>query len=277
LSLPQKPGTLFGLSALLALALLAAGCGNPYRKNYVSTVNKWPLNTPSRILPPSGAPKLLTSTDTKADALSMLENGYLMVGRASFRDSRIDEEQALEQAGKVGAAAVMVNNKFISTLTESVPVGEWIPDKYIRTTERSILQEGSATPQVYERESTTVIEGEYRTRYVNQNTDVYDYEATFWAKSKPPVFGVFVRELDDAAKAAIQSNKGVIVKAVVKDSPAFDSDILRGDVLVGLGGEEIRHPDQFFDLVARNGGKTVTVSLFRSNQKKTVKVKLGTE
>jgi len=259
---------------LMVLGLLAAGCGNPYRKNYLSTLDQWPGKS-ARLLPLSGEPRLLSSTDVKSDSIAMLENGYLMVGHAAFRGARIDEKQALEQARSVGAAAVMVDKRFVNTVSESIPMNEWIPDRIIGTTERVVVTDGSETPKVVQKDSTTVIQGEFRTHYVQQNVDYYDYEATFWAKAAPPAFGVFVRELDDAAKAAIQSNKGVIVKAVVKDSPAFDADLLKGDVLVSLGGEPIRHPQGFFELLRQNKGKTVQVQLMRAGVKKTLKVSLN--
>ncbi len=272
-----KVRTLFAaLPALAILLLLSTGCGNPYRKNYLSTLDQWPGKT-ARLLPPGGPPRLISSSDVKSDSIAMLENGYLMVGHAAFRGARIDEKQALEQARSVGAAAVMVDKRFVNTVSESIPMNEWIPDRIIGTTERVVVTDGSETPKVVQKDSTTVIQGEFRTHYIQQSVDYYDYEATFWAKAAPPAFGVFVRELDDAAKASIQSNKGVVVKAVVKDSPAFDADLLKGDILVSMGESEIRHPEGFFQLLRENKGKTVTVRFVRGGVKKMVKVTLRGE
>ena len=264
--------------AILALFLgLAAGCANPYHENYLSTLEKRSKEELSRLLPPSGPPKLLTSTDMKADSLKMRENGYLLVGRAKFRSSPVDETQALDQAKKIGAEVVLVNHQYVNSATESVPIEQWIPSKQIDHNETTVVDNGSATPTVIQKQSSTVIQGEFQTAYVEQNTDYYDYAATFWAKAKPSLLGVLIKELDDKTKAMIGSNKGVLVRAVIKDSPAFNADILRDDVILSLGTDMVINPDQFFDLIKNHEGQEVPVGIYRAGNNMTVNVTIGKE
>lgn len=266
------------LTTTLFLMLgLTAGCSNPYHENYLSTLEKRNKEELSRILPPSGPPKLVTSNDLKADSLRMRENGYLLVGRVTFRSSPVDEAQSLDQAKKIGAEVVLVNHKYVNSATESVPIEQWIPGQQIDHNETTVVDNGSATPTVIQKQSSTTVQGEFRTAYVEQNMDYYDYSATFWAKAKPSLFGVLVRALDDKTKAAIGSNKGVLVRAVVKDSPAFEADILRDDVILSLGNDMVRDPDQFFDLMKNHEGEEVPVGIYRAGSNMTVNVKIGRE
>lgn len=266
------------ISTVLAVFLgLAAGCTNPYHENYLSTLDKRNKEELSRILPPSGPPRLVTSGDLKADSLKMRENGYLLVGRAKFRSTMIDETQALDQARKSGAEVVLVNHKYVNSAAESVPIEQWIPGKEIDHNETTVVQDGSATPTVIQKQSSTTVQGEFQTAYVEENMDYYDYAATFWAKAKPSLFGVLVKELDEKTKAMIGSNKGVLVRAVIKGSPAFMADILRDDVILSLGNDMVVDPDQFFDLMMRHQGEEVAVGLYRAGNNMTLNVTIGKE
>jgi hypothetical protein len=270
---PCPPGLLAGI----LLIALAGGCANPYMKNYVSTRETDTDEESLAVLPSSGQPHLVTTQNAKADALNLRENGYILLGRSKFRSSLLDEKDALAQARKIGAEVVMVMHKFVNTTTESLPMSEYIPGQVTQNSEQTVIDDGKGKPKVVERYSTTVTEGEYHTTYVEQSTDYYDYSATYWAKAKPPVFGVHVKALDDATKSELGTNKGVLVRLAVKNSPAYEADILRGDVLLSFGGTEVRDPDQFFTLVKKYEGKKVPVLIYRSGQNLSVDVTLGTE
>jgi len=83
--------------------------------------------------------------------------------------------------------------------------------------------------------------------------------------------------LDDETRQKIQSNKGVIVQAVINDSPAFTADVLRHDVITKFADEAVINTDQFFDLVVRNSGRNVQVELNRNGELKTISVQLKAE
>ena len=252
--------------SLFCLVVLTSGCVNPYVKNYQSADNQKHPSENQPLLPFSGQPQLVTSQDLKADALKMRENGYILLGHSKFQASPINEKLALNQAKKIGAEVVMVNHKFVATKSESVPMSTWIPGQQTDQTERVIIQNGTNTPKVIDRTVTTTTQGEYQTSYVEQSVDYYDYAASFWAKAKAPIFGVNVQALDEATKAELGTQKGVVVRVVVTDSPAYEADILRGDVLLSLQDEVIRDPQQFFNLVDKYSGQTVTVLIYRSGQ-----------
>jgi len=253
--------------ALGFLAFATGGCVNPYIRNYEPAAAKNTRSENVALLPtPSGQARLVTSNDLKADALKMRENGYILLGRSKFQASPINEKMALEQATKIGADVVMVEHKFVSTKTESLPMSTYIPGQQIEQTENVVIQNGQDKPKVISRTVTTTTQGEYQTNYVEQSTDYYDYSASYWALAKAPIFGVYVKALDDAMKVELGTQKGVLVRVVVKNSPAYEADILGGDVLLSMQGEPIRDPDQFFQLVDKNAGQTVSVLVYRAGQ-----------
>jgi membrane-associated protease RseP (regulator of RpoE activity) len=261
--------------ALGWIAVLASGCVNPYIRNYQPAEIKNLRFEKTTLLAPSGEPRLVTSEDLKGDALKMRENGYVLLGRSKFQAAPVDEKLALAQARKIGAEVVMVSHKFVQTKSETLPMSTWIPGQEVDQTEHVVVQNGKDQPKVIDHTTTTFTQGEYQTAYVEQSTDYFDYSASFWAKGKAPTFGVNVKALDDQTKSELGTNKGVLVRVVVKDSPAFEADILQGDVLLGFGDTEIRDPDQFFSLVEQNHGKTVSVLLYRNGQNLTKDIPIG--
>ncbi len=100
----------------------------------------------------------------------------------------------------------------------------------------------------------------------------YDYFASYWIKLKPPVFGVHVRELSPELKQKIGSNKGVVVIAVEKGSPAFAADILRGDILKRIGNQEVLDPKTFSETTSQYAGKKVTVIFLRDGKELTKEI-----
>lgn len=269
--LPIKALALLGLVALF-------GCANPYRASYVSTLERWPSGEAGRLLPTTGtAAEIVTSSDMRRDAIRMMENGYLLLGRSRFSGANVDPAGARKVAEEIGAAVVLVSSKYADSITQSVPMTEYIPPRQETYTESGYVQVTPDSGYWYDREMTRTIEGEFQTRYVPQTTDYYDYAATYWAKSKPPIFGVLVRDLSAEERAEQQTNRGVLVRAVIKGSPAFAADFVRDDVITSFAGEVIYDRDRFFELVAAHQGEEVAVEVLRRGEPQTVTVPLRRE
>jgi hypothetical protein len=260
------------LATVGILTFLIVSCGNPYRSSYLSTLNRQGSWQQSAILPPSGPPRLVTSEDMESDTQRMRENGYLLLGRSQFQSATVDEKQALAQAKTVGAEVVMVNRRFASRVTESVPMTEWIPGQRTDQTEQVVILEEDKKPKVVQRTTTTEVQGEFRTTYVDQSVSYFEFAATYWARMKPPAFGVNVKELSHDAKVELGTNKGVQVRVVLKGSPAYDADLLKDDIILTVNGEDVTDPRGFFALVNKNKGKTVPVTVYRRGQLSTFRV-----
>jgi hypothetical protein len=264
---------------ILSLACLTAGCvSNPYHRNYSSTLSEHvPKTEATGFVATAGEPRLLSTNDIREDAIKLLEQGYFPIGRAKFREQLIDGQAALEQAREVGADVVLVKQVHVGTATYSVPVSDWTPDRTIVTNESAQTRDQATNNvQSFDKQTVTIIEGEYQTRYQAETVDYYDHTAVFWKKTLDPLFGVCVAELDDAQRKSIQSNKGVAVRAVIKRSPAFLADLFRGDILRRFAGKDVLDADEFFGLVAANAGKTVDLEFWRDGQNIQKKVSLRT-
>lgn len=264
-------------TGLTVLVFALAGCANPYRDHYESTLERWPSGEAARLLPPTGPVEIVTSQDMRRDAVRMMENGYLLLGRSRFSGANADPGGARKQAEEIGAAVVLVATKYADSITETVPMTEYIPPREERYTESGYVQVSPDSGYWYDREVTRTIAGEFQTAYVPQTTDYYEYAATYWAKAKPPIFGVLVRELSAEQRQELQSNRGVLVRAVIKGSPAFLADFLRDDVITSFAGEVVYDRDRFFELVTANQGQDVTVELLRHGEPRTVTVRLRQE
>jgi serine protease Do len=82
------------------------------------------------------------------------------------------------------------------------------------------------------------------------------------------------KELADSF--GLENTHGALVNEVVKDSPAADAGLKRGDVILAFDGQMIKELNDLPQLVAvTTVDKTVKVEIFRDDKKQEVKVKIG--
>ncbi len=82
------------------------------------------------------------------------------------------------------------------------------------------------------------------------------------------------KELADSF--GLEDTHGALVNEVVKDSPAADAGLKRGDVILTFDGQMIKELNDLPQLVAATAvDKTVKVEIFRDDKKREVKVKIG--
>lgn len=264
------------VSSLFGLLFLGACVSNPYQVTYTPQVHaKVPRAEPASLLPSSGAPQLLSSQDLRNDSIDLLESGYRPIGRSSFKGLRVHASQALQQAQAVGADVVLVRQEHVGSATYAQPVHDWIPDRRIVTQETVSNRSSDSEKVDYQmRQSVTTIEGEYAVRYVPQSIDTYEHTASYWRRAPAPVLGVMVSELDEEQRRAVQSNRGVVVRVVLRRSPAFLADLFRGDIVRRIGPHTVVGADDFFEQVLANAGKSVELELWREGRALKKKVEL---
>jgi serine protease Do len=74
----------------------------------------------------------------------------------------------------------------------------------------------------------------------------------------------------------LDQKEGVLVTQVYEGDPADEAGIKEGDVVVGIGGKEVKTSRELSRLVAEAGvGNKLQISLIRDGRKKTVRVKLA--
>ncbi len=94
----------------------------------------------------------------------------------------------------------------------------------------------------------------------------YEYLATYWIKAKTPVLGIRCNDLPTEIRQKIGSNKGLLVIAVVKESPAFYADILKGDVIKKVGEIETYDKNTLPNVIEKYAGQKVQIELIRDGK-----------
>jgi hypothetical protein len=241
--------------------------GNAFKDTYRSSLERWPSGEVSRLVRPTGKVEIVTSDAIEEDATRMMERGYLLLGRSTFRSEQVNPDAAREVAGDLGASVVLLKTQHATTVTEAIPIKVWAPLTPEEAPGATLKRSGGGA---------THLHGEFKSVYKWQSKDYYDYAATFWARSKPPILGVIV-EGQGAPSPTGETGKGVVVRAVIQSSPASRGGVRRDDVIVRFAGTEVVTPDQFFDTVIANKGKKVEVEIVRVADSKQLKLELQLE
>jgi len=61
-----------------------------------------------------------------------------------------------------------------------------------------------------------------------------------------------------------ESNKGILIQVVIKNTPAFYADILNGDVVLKIGNIELFDVKTAQDAIAEYAGKEVQIEIWRN-------------
>lgn len=261
------------VSVLVGAALFVVACAsNPFQKFY----------TPSQVrgtLAPRAASAneqvhILRGNNLEQDGIAMLQNGFFYLGSSSFNGRAFSPDLAIEQAKNVGASTVVVYSRYLSTVTGNIPLVLPAPPTTATTSTQGTIY-GSGGTATFSGTSNTTFSGGTTTYNIPYQVDRYDQAATYWAKGRTPVCGVYVRDLNDGERRHLQRNRGAVVIAVLKNSPAFLADILRGDVIVRVAGNEIAGSQDLLDLLAQYAGKEVLIEIERDSGPKDITLKLN--
>jgi PDZ domain len=261
-------------NVILAISVaVLTGCATPYAQFYQDRTDEVDVTSrPDRYVVTGEEPKLYAGRAETEDALRMIEDGYEMIGYSSFNAANVDSKQALQQAKNVHACVVLVYSQYTNTVSGSMPLT--LPDTQTSTTNLSGTVYGAGGTASYTGTATSTTYGT-KTTYIPYNVDRYDHFATFWVKTTRPIFGVSVAELSTETRQRVGTNKGIEVKAVIKGSPAFHADILRGDVIIRIGEIEVYDLDSFTNAVKRYAGGKTVVRVLRTTDTKTIPVTLN--
>lgn len=86
---------------------------------------------------------------------------------------------------------------------------------------------------------------------------------------------MFVGELTPEQRQELERNRGLNVFVVRKESPAFEADLLPGDVLIDVAGHDVGSSDGFNDFMKQFAGREVDIRLIRKGELRTIRVKLN--
>jgi hypothetical protein len=223
---------------------------NLYEKNYKAQ-NSGNLKS----LQANPDTKMYASSRKKEDNISMLEDGYDMIGSSGFDGAVVPAEQALVHAKAIKADTVLVYSKYASTKTSSSKL--------------QLVKEAAKNG------------GEIEAEALLEAPMQYHYYASYWAKLPMPLLGVNVIKLklktnaEGEELAKVKEEAGLKIIAVIKASPAAKAGVVNGDVLLKIGDVDLVKPDDLYAAVQRYAGQTVAVELERNNTALKVSVALN--
>ncbi len=248
---------------LSTLLFVISGCSNPFTKYYtdlsggVNVLKEQPLYN---FIISKDKPRLLEGSNLEQDAYNMLENGYGNLGFSNFNAGEIDQKQAIEQAKKIHADTVIVYRQYTDTLSGSMPLT--LPDTQTSYHSGSIYGSGGGFA-TFSGTSTTY---GTQTTYVPYHVRRYDYLATYWIKFKPSRLGIHFDDLTPELRDKIESNKGIYVVAVVKNSPAFNADLLRNDIIRKFNDIDVNDVAHFSKLLSEYIESNIRLEIIRNGK-----------
>ncbi len=232
---------LASLLCLLVFSASTSAADNLYAQNYKAQ------NTSNLVsLQANPDTKMYVSNHKDDDNISMLENGYDMMGTSGFEAGEVPAEFALQHAKAIKADTVLVYSKYGSAKTAASKI--------------AVIKESA-------KKNGGVVDPK---DMVDEPTQ-YKYFASYWAKLPPPLLGVHIiklvpKNIDDEDKAAA-ANNGLKILAVIKDSPAEKAGLMRGDVLYKIGATVLNKPEELSPAVRQLQGQTVAIEYAREGAK----------
>ncbi len=270
---------LFGLVVL-------TGCQNVFSTFYRPYFN--PQSPPPimagelqymQYLGPNDTPQVYVSSDMPRDVKIARSKHWTPIGQSSFNGPIGSQAELLRQAKTVGATMVLVTSRFTENRTITTPL--FIPNN------QTTLYSGTTNGQIYGNygnsatynSETTGSATTYGTTVVPITTvqSRFDQSAVYFVRNTRKLkFGIGIVNLTPELRSKYERNTGALVDIVFEDSPAFNANVLPGDVLIEIDGTPALNMKQSLELIANthpvNGISTIKV--LRNGIEKTINLQL---
>lgn len=223
---------------IIAISMASlSGCANGYRDFY--SANPTENIAELELLKSGQQPILYESSNFDPELDKFMSKNFRVIGSSSFNGKMHSKEQLLEQAISVRSTHVIYGSKFVTNQITSTPI---------------------FTPNGFGGINATAVTGQHMR---------YDQGAVYLAKSKYKLrFGIFADELTPELRKALGTNKGVRVKTVVEDTPAFAANLFKDDVITRIDNKEISKSDDFSEIIGAvpPNQEIVTFSILRDGK-----------
>jgi serine protease Do len=271
---------------LLVLCLLVlTGCQNGFSSFYHPNFD--PKNLPPglassdlKYLDQNETPQIFSSNDLPRDVKIARSKYWLAIGYSSFNGAMGTQDQVIRQAKALGASMVLVTSQFTENRTITTPL--FIPNN------QTTYYNGTTNGQIYGNNgnsanynsNTTGTATTYGTTVVPLTSVQarYNQAAVYFVRyTKQFKFGISTVPLTPELRAQYERNTGALVEIVFENTPAFNANILPGDIITELDGKvvenEIQFSKVFFDAHPANG--LLPVKILRNGNEKTINVQLA--
>lgn len=238
------PAVLSGcvLTAICLSSSLLHAEDNPYTASYQSQ-NQGNL----RSMQTDITPQLFSGKNREDDNISMLENGYDLMGFSNFESEEVSPDLALAHGKIIQSDAILVYVKKAPNASPSARM--------------EVIKEAAKKGKALTEKDVAAAPGKFR------------YYASYWAKLPAPVLGIHViklvprNALDADEKTEAQTDaEGVRLIAVIHNSAAEKAGLQRGDQLLSINREKVDDAAGLSSLVRRFRGNPVSLEIKRSGQ-----------
>lgn len=251
-------------SIILLACMTMAGCATGYSEFYqpLPSADETLLR---RISPAPSEPIVERAEgDWREITDKYARRGYVPLGSSSFNSGQEeDDDDAIEQGLEVGAdLVVIIRPRHTGSTTASIPITT--PTATTSHTTGTATVHGSGGSATAYGNATTTTYGT-RTTYIPMTVNRFDYGAIYFVKVKTQ-FGAYFRDLNDAERFSLQTNKGAAVVLLVDGSPAYNADVLVGDIVLSVNGKRVSGVQDMLDLIREHAGESVTLALVRDGK-----------
>lgn len=230
------------LLAGLAYSVSVKADDNPYTMTYQAQ-NQGGLHS----LKTTVEPEIFMGKKREDDNISMLENGYDLMGTSAFESEEVQPELAVAQARHILADTVLV---YVKKAGKPTPAAKM-----------EVIKEAA-------RKGTALTEKD-----VAADPKKFIYYASYWAKLPPSILGVHVIKLvpkkaleQEETNEAKQAAEGVHIIAVIHGSAAEKAGVSRGDQLLRIQSEKINDAASLASVVRRLRGQAITMHIKRGDE-----------
>jgi hypothetical protein len=242
------------------------GCANGYQQFYRPNASVTPEQIASHRVGPAPATPLVDHIGSYSPQVIMAyeSNGYFPIGYSDFTSGRAPgSSAAITQAQAVGAdLVVVIDPQYAGSQSTVIPITT--PNNSTSYTTGSATAYGPYGSTTAYGSATTTTYGT-QTNYVPITIQRFEYGALYFVRIKTG-WGVQTAMLSDEQRQMLQSNHGLSITVVIRGSNAFESDILPGDILLTMAGEQVSMPGDLHNIESQHLGQTVVVSLYRNGQ-----------
>ena len=263
----KKGEIMFYLYALIVSLFLSGCASNGFSEYYTPYAQ-------DKVAPTDHVDIIQYKNDN--ELLDKMEEGYRILGSSNFKSSGgATLEQLKSQAKSIGSDVAMVNSSYAGSESYVMPIMNYTPGTTSTTYSNASAYGNTGYANAYGT-STTYNPGTYSTSYIPATRNWTSYKVIYLKKFDPNKWtrsGIWVVEKTTELNKKMGTNSGCLIQLVYKNTPAYNNDIFRGDVIMKVNGSKIRSCKDInfknkknVSLELWRDGKTVIIKNMKLNQ-----------
>ena len=222
---------------------------------------------------PSSVPaeRINSAGSIDADIGAMWKRGYAPIGYSSFTNGNSKTKDAERLANKLKARYYIALTVLSSSYTTSVPLT--LPSSTTSNTNGNFSVFGSGGYNSGNFSGTTTTYGS-QTTYLPMQMNRYSKLALYFGEAPRMGTGIYPRELNADEISTYETQRGFVIGFIRDGSPAYEANLLPGDVIVEVNGLPADAPNW---AAAVKANEPMHVKLFRNGEPREITMTVPTE